>query len=56
VRVKIRVRLGSLSKGEIESTCNEFMGLLKKGNLETPVLGKRVGPSQSKKRFLRDVD
>ena len=47
---------GALSKGEIESARNEFMGLLKKGNLETPVLGKRAGPSQSKKRSLRDVD
>ena len=32
---------GTPPEGEIESTCNEFMGLLKKGNLDTPVLGKR---------------
>ena len=46
---------GAPSKGEIESTHNKFMGLLKKGNLETLVLGKRAGPSQLKKKSLRDV-
>lgn len=49
---------GPPSREVIESARNEFMGLLKKGNLEVPVLGKKAGPSQTKKRSrsLRNDD
>jgi len=36
---------GAPSKEEIEDARKEFMGLLKRGNLETPLLGNRAGPS-----------
>ncbi|KIM54100.1 hypothetical protein SCLCIDRAFT_31353 [Scleroderma citrinum Foug A] len=50
---------GAPSKEEIEDAQKEFMGLLKRGNLETPLVGNRAGPSsqsktQSKKRSLDD--
>ena len=49
---------GPPSQEAFENACNEFMGLLKKGNLEVPVLGRKSGPSQTKKRSrsLRDDD
>ena len=49
---------GPPSQEVIENARNEFMGLLKKGNLEVPVLGRKSRPSQTKKRSrsLRDDD
>ena len=41
---------GPPSQEVIENAHNEFMGLLKKGNLEVPVLGRKSRPSQMKKR------
>ena len=51
---------GPLSTEEFERARAEFAVLLRKGHLETPLLGNRAGPSglqsQSKKRSLNNDD